>query len=216
MPRARDLVMEFSPLKRLALLVAIVTFVLSLVSCSGDPELKPLPQNATVLAFGDSLTAGLGVSKDQAYPAVLQTLSGRTVINAGVSGELTIDGLKRLPDLIDKHDPQLLILLEGGNDILQNRSLASAKANLSAMITFAKNQGLDVVLVGVPKKSLFAGTADLYFELAEEHQIPLEDSIISSLLKQPAMKSDSVHFNRAGYSALAEALYGVLGDSGAL
>lgn len=208
--------MAIAQLKKIAPSIATVFLTLALVACSGDHELKPLAHNAKVLAFGDSLTAGLGVSPEKAYPAVLQSLSGRTVINAGVSGELTEAGVKRLPDLLDKHDPQLVILLEGGNDILQNRSLSSAKANLSAMITLVKNQGRDVVLVGVPKKSLFAGTADLYVELAEEHQIPLEKSIIGSLLKQPAMKSDSVHFNSAGYSALAEALYSVLRDTGAL
>lgn len=199
-----------------ARLFAIIAFVVSLVACSGKPELKPLAPSDTVLAFGDSLTAGLGVSTDYAYPAVLQSLIGRTVINAGVSGELTEGGLKRFPDLLEKHDPQLVILLEGGNDILQNRSLESAKANLSAMIDLARIQGRDIVLVGVPKKSLFASTANLYVELAEEHQVPLEKSIIASLLKKPAMKSDSVHFNRAGYSALAEALQDLLTDSGAL
>ena len=203
-------------LSKPVLKIGIVGLALALTGCDDKPQLKPLAQGDTVLAFGDSLTAGRGVSREYAYPAVLQALIGRTVINAGVSGELTEEGLKRLPELLDRHDPQLLILLEGGNDILQNRSLESAKANLSAMIALAKDQERDVVLVGVPTKSLFATTASLYTELAEEHQIPLEENIISSLLKKPAMKSDSVHFNRAGYSALADAIHVLLSDSGAL
>lgn len=196
--------------------IGIVGLALILTGCDGKPQLKRLAQGDTVLAFGDSLTAGRGVSREHAYPAMLQTLIGRTVINAGVSGELTEEGLNRLPELLETHDPQLVILLEGGNDILQNRSLESAKANLSAMITLAKDQDRDVVLVGVPAKSMFATTASLYTELAEEHQIPLEKSIIGSLLKKPAMKSDSVHFNRAGYSALADAIHVLLSESGAL
>ncbi len=189
--------------------------VLSLIACS-DPELSPLPEDATVLAFGDSLTAGLGASPTHAYPAVLESLSGRRVINAGVSGELTEEGLQRLPDVLAEHNPDVMILLEGGNDILRNRSHAEAKANLSTMIKLAKDRGADVVLVGVPKKSLLASTAEFYAELAEEHQIPLENKIIGSLLKKPAMKSDSVHFNAEGYRALAEAIHQVLIDSGAL
>ena len=202
-------------LKRISGLALLLGCALSLVACS-DPELKPLSENAVVLAFGDSLTAGLGAAPTAAYPAVLESLSGRTVINAGVSGELTEEGLQRLPDLLAEHDPELIILLEGGNDILRNRSHADAKANLSAMIKLAKDRGSDVVLVGVPKKSLLASTAGFYVELAEEHQIPLEKKIIGSLLKKPAMKSDSVHFNAAGYRALAEAIHQVLQDSGAL
>ena len=73
-----------------------------------------------------------------------------------------------------------------------------------------------MVLVGVPKKSLLASTAEIYSELAEEHQIPLEKNIVGSLLKKPAMKSDSVHFNTAGYKALAEAIHELLQESGAL
>ena len=202
--------------KNAALLVASITAMLCLVACGSDPELKTLGHTDTILAFGDSLTAGLGVSAHKAYPDVLQALSDRSVFNAGVSGELTEEGLKRLPGLLDKHDPQLVILLEGGNDILQNRSLAATKANLSAMIDLIKAQERDVILVGVPTKSLFAGTAKLYVELAKEHQIPLEKDIIGSLLKQSSMKSDSVHFNRGGYSALAETLLGVLQNHGAL
>ena len=202
--------------RRTAMLALLLSVALSLTACSKELELTPLADSATVLAFGDSLTAGLGVPATAAYPVVLQSLSGRTVINAGVSGELTAEGLQRLPDLLLEHDPDLMILLEGGNDILQNRPIAAAKANLSAMITLAKNQGAEVVLVGVPKKSLLASTAEIYSELAEEHQIPLEKNIVGSLLKKPAMKSDSVHFNTAGYKALAEAIHELLQESGAL
>lgn len=206
----------FAVLKCTARYAFLLGCALSMVGCGGNPELKVLPEDATVLAFGDSLTAGLGASTTDAYPAVLQSLSGREVINAGVSGELTIEGLRRLPALLLEHDPDLMILLEGGNDILQNRSLDETKANLSAMITLAKDRGTDVVLVGVPKRSLLASTAGFYTELAKEHHVPLEKKIIGSLLKKPAMKSDSVHFNAAGYRALAEAIHQILQDSGAL
>jgi len=208
--------MQIRALMKRGLSVVVLLFSMAaLVACS-DPELRSLPGDATVLAFGDSLTAGRGVSVDKAYPAVLQSLIGREVVNAGVSGELTEEGLQRLPAILSESDPDLMILLEGGNDILQNRSLVDAKANLSAMVTLAKNQGIDVMLVGVPKKSLLASTAGFYKELAKEHEVPLENKIIGSLLKKPAMKSDSVHFNDAGYAALAEAIHKVLLDAGAL
>lgn len=200
------------------LLLALMVFAHAVVlgACSSDPELKTLPTDAVVLAFGDSLTAGYGVTPDVAYPAVLESLTGRTVVNAGVSGELTQEGLERLPGLLEMHSPALVIILEGGNDILRNQSLSAAKANLARMIKITQDQGADVVLVGVPTKTLFAKTAAFYAELAEEHQVPLENDIIGSLIKRREMKYDSVHFNAAGYQALAEAIHVLMQESGAL
>ena len=101
--------------KRLLILSAI----LALFAYSGDVKVARLPVGATVLAFGDSLTSGVGVSKTESYPSVLARMTGLNVINAGVSGELTQEGLGRLPALLDEISPNLLILAEGGNDILR-------------------------------------------------------------------------------------------------
>jgi len=198
-------------------LTALLTplLLLCLVAC-GDDKLTALDDDATIVAFGDSLTAGIGVSPDAAYPAVLEALTGRHVINAGVSGETTAEGLTRLSGVLDESNADLMILLEGGNDILRNQPLSDAKRNLHAMIASAKQKNMQVVLIGVPKKSLFSSSAEIYSELADEHDIVLQDDIISSLLKKPSMKSDSVHFNEAGYRALAEAIQALLEKHGAL
>lgn len=200
---------------RASLIVALSAALLVLGACGND-RLAELPDDAVLLAFGDSLTAGNGVSEAEAYPAILRSLTGMTVINAGISGEVTSEGLARLPDLLNQHSPDLVILLEGGNDILQNRSMSEAKANLARMIELSRNSGAAVVLIGVPRKSLFASTAEIYQELAEEYEVPLEGGIVGSLLKKPSMKSDAVHFNAAGYRALAEAVFELLEDAGAL
>ena len=81
---------------------------LLLAGC-GNPALDTLPANATILAFGDSLTAGKGTSPDLSYPAVLAQLTGRDVINAGISGETTAEGLQRLPEVLDETGPRLLL-----------------------------------------------------------------------------------------------------------
>jgi lysophospholipase L1-like esterase len=168
------------------------------------------------VAFGDSLTAGKGVTIEDAYPAKLTQILGVTVINAGVSGETTEGGLKRLPGVLKKHKPDLVILFEGGNDILRNYDLRETKTNLDAMITQIKQHGAEVALVAVPRKALFSGSAKLYSELAEQHELPLQDNIVAKLLKTPGMKSDGVHFNKAGYQAFAEAIGELLKDRGAI
>lgn len=196
--------------------VAILASVLlvALTAC-GDKALAPLPEDASILAFGDSLTVGKGTSINQSYPAVLATLSGREVFNRGISGETTAEGLKRLPAVLDETQPDLLLLMHGGNDILRNLSKTQAKANLQSMIDLAKGRSIPVVLVGIPEKTLFSSSAPLYQELAKENNLVFEDDIISGLLKKPSMKSDSVHFNSAGYSAIANELYSVLESNGA-
>lgn len=193
----------------------LVVAVLLLGACADKP-LQPLSAGDVILAFGDSLTAGKGVSVEKAYPAVLSELTGLDVVNAGISGETTEEGLQRLPSALDKVNPSLLILFEGGNDILRNQDLKTTKANLSAMIKMAKQENVQVVLVGVPRKQLFSSTAELYPELAKEHDVILQGDIVASLLRKPAMKSDSVHFNSNGYRAMAQAIAKMLYEGGAL
>lgn len=197
-------------------LLPLLFSIITLTGCGKEATFTTLPIDATILAFGDSLTFGKGVSKTDAYPAVLQTLISRNVMNAGISGETTSEGLLRLPELLNSETPDLLILFEGGNDILRNQNLTVTKSNLDSMIRLAKKMNIPVVLIGVPKKSLLGKTAGFYAELAEEHSIPLEDSIVGKLLRQSSMKSDSVHFNVAGYAALAEAISELLKKHGAV
>lgn len=189
---------------------------LLLITACSDTSLNPLSPDDVIVAFGDSLTAGKGVSEDLAYPAVLGQLTGLKVVNAGISGETTEEGLDRLPGVLEREQPSLLILFEGGNDILRNYDLSETKQNLETMIAMAKADGVQVVMVGVPRKQLFSKTADFYIELAESHELPIEDEIVASLLRKPEMKSDHVHFNRKGYRMLAEAIAEMLREAGAL
>ncbi len=195
--------------------LSLLLFIIGLQSCS-DPQLKPLAYSAKILAFGDSLTIGKGVAEQFSYPSVLAELSGLEVINAGVSGELSAQGLLRLPQLITEHSPDMIILLEGGNDILRNHDLQQTKRNLGQMIEYAQAHNIEVVLIGVPKKSLFSSSADFYAQLASQYQLVFADAIIASLLKSPSLKSDSVHLNELGYQKLAERIYQLLTENGAL
>ena len=199
----------------------VFTVFLMLVSASiitgcGDKSLKVIPADGTILAFGDSLTFGVGTSKDKSYPSVLAELSGRRVVNAGISGEETSAGLMRFNDELTQTQPDLVILLEGGNDILRNRDLKSTKRNLAAMIEMMKESDIPVVLIGVPDKRLFSDSSKLYGELAEEYQLVFADDLVADLMRKAAYKSDSIHFNQAGYRVMAEQIYQLLLDTGAL
>lgn len=203
---------RFNPLAPhlILLLIALV-----LAGCD-QPELTPIPPDGTLLAFGDSLTEGVGTSRAQSYPAVLAELSDREVINVGISGETTEQGLARFGRLLDQHQPDLVLLLEGGNDILRNLDPARTKANLAAMIEQARERGIELVLIAVPQKSLFSDAAPFYRELADDYPVVFEDDLIADLLRQVQYKSDSIHFNSQGYRVMAESLYELLVEEGAL
>lgn len=193
-----------------------VGLAFGLGACSATSPLPRLPVDAVVLAFGDSLTAGTGAEENQAYPAVLSGLIGRKVVNAGVPGEETDAGLQRLPEALDAHRPQLLILCHGGNDLLRKRDPAGTTGNLRAMIRLARAQNVAVVLVGVPAPGLALSPPEFYRKLADEFRIPYEGKVIADIESDRALKADPIHPNAAGYRVLAERLATLLRKAGAI
>ncbi|PAJ71960.1 hypothetical protein CJF42_23860 [Pseudoalteromonas sp. NBT06-2] len=123
-----------------------VFLVLILAGCSEAP-LKSLSSDSKILAFGDSLTLGKGVTRQYNYPSVLANLTGLTVVNEGISGETTANGLKRFEKKLIEHQPDLVILLEGGNDFLRNKLHTKTQENLAQMIEITKNLNIDLVLL---------------------------------------------------------------------
>ena len=202
-------------LRYLKLFLSSIITVFFLTGCN-SPELDKLPADAVILAFGDSLTAGVGTAPDKSYPAVLASITGRQVINRGISGEETAQGLSRLPEVLADTQPDLVILIEGGNDILRNRPAADIKQNLAQMITLMQQRDIPVVLLGMPEKKLFSSSAALYQQLADDYQLVYDNNLISELLRNRASKSDPVHFNAQGYQQMAEGIHQLLRDNGAL
>lgn len=194
----------------------LILLILAIVGCGGETRLKPLPKNAVILAFGDSLTFGTGVSKQQSYPSLLESSIGRTVINAGIPGEVSKDGLARLPGLLDKHRPALLILIHGGNDLLRRQSSKMTNDNLKAMVRQAQDRDIDVVMVGVPRPGLLLSPAGFYEEVANDTNTPIDLDAIADILQYPANKSDAVHPNAIGYRMLAESVETLIRDEGGL
>jgi lysophospholipase L1-like esterase len=196
--------------------VTILVAALLPVSCSRTPQLPLLAADATILAFGDSLTAGTGAGDGESYPAVLARLSGRKVVNAGVPGEVSADGVQRLPVLLEREHPALLILCHGGNDLLARREHRLIADNLRAMLRIAVERGVPVLLVAVPSPDLMLKPPKLYEELSGEFRIPIERKALSHILGKGTLKSDYIHPNAAGYRLLAETLAELLKKSGAL
>jgi lysophospholipase L1-like esterase len=199
------------------LYIAIFIAALCLQSaCSKSPQLPLLAADATILAFGDSITAGNGATEVESYPVILASMTGRKVVNAGVPGEVSASGLQRLPELLERERPSLLILCHGGNDLLGHQDLSQLAGNLRGMLQLAKEKGIPAILIAVPSPDLTLKPPSLYVELAKEYNIPIENSSLPKILGKRALKSDYIHPNAAGYRVLAEDLLKLLRKSGAL
>ena len=197
-------------------LLVFCAVVVLLAGCGKGPQVSSLGSNDVILAFGDSLTFGTGASPAESYPEQLQALIGRKVVNAGVPGEISADGLQRLPGMLEEFSPKLLILCHGGNDFLRKQSDAAAAANVRAMIKLAKDKGIGVILLATPKPGLLLSPPDFYAEIAKEFAIPFNDDALKSILRDNDLKSDLVHPNAKGYAQIAQALNKLLKKSGAI
>jgi lysophospholipase L1-like esterase len=185
--------------------------LLSLTGCRDrTPRLQSLEPGSLILAFGDSLTSGHGARGEDSYPAVLEILTGYRTVNAGQPGELSAEGLKRLPALLQRYQPDLVILCHGGNDLLRRRDPAKTAANLRGMIEAVRSSEAEIVLIGVPQPGLWLRPAPFYQEIADEYRIPYNSEILPAILSSRELKSDTIHPNAAGYRKLAEALAGII------
>jgi acyl-CoA thioesterase I len=196
-------------------LVALLAAV-ALAACGPKHKLDRLDSAAVILAFGDSLTYGTGANPSESYPAALERAIGRKVVNAGVPGETSAQGLERLPAVLDEVNPRLLILCHGGNDFLRRLDDAAAASNVRAMIRLARERGIGVVLLATPKPGLPPSIPVFYGEIATGEKIPFEEAVIRTVLFDNRLKSDMVHPNGQGYAQIAAAVEKVLRKSGAL
>lgn len=182
-------------------------------SIPADPQPK-------IVAFGDSLTAGLGVSRDQSYPRQLeqkiQALGyDYQVINAGVSGETTAGGVRRI-DWILKSQPTLVILELGANDALRGQPLLQSYNNLQRIISRLQAEDVSVILAGM-KIPLNYGEAytkefeEMYEKLAAQHRIPLIPFFLEGVAAQRELnQGDGIHPTAEGYAIVVENVWKVL------
>lgn len=193
--------------RRIALAVAASLLV---AACGSKAKEEALPPGSEVLALGDSLTAGNGVAAGEAWPDLLANRTGWVVINAGVSGDTSGGALRRLPALLEQHDPVLVLVALGGNDMLRHVPQQETVTNLGQILAAIKAHGAKPVLLATPQPSV-AGAVfqnlsapDFYREMADEQQVPLIEDAIAEVLSDPRLKGDPLHPNAAGHAQLSQ------------
>lgn len=176
----------------------------------GAPEITNYPSaGVDVIAFGDSLVAGVGATEGNDFVAALSRRIGSPIVNLGVSGNTTADGLARLSEL-DAYNPKVVLLLLGGNDYLRKVPQAQTFANLGAIIENIQSRGAIVVLLGV-RGGLLADKFDNEFEaLAKRYHTAYVSDVLDGLFAHPQYMADEVHPNDAGYAMIASRVEPVL------
>lgn len=183
---------------------------------SSSTPAQTLPK---IVAFGDSLTAGYGLSSQrQSYPAVLQQMIEADgyryeVVNAGVSGDTSAGGLRRLDWTLDAGGVRFVILELGANDFLRGQPIAETRKNLSAMIERAKARGARVLLAGMytttnAGREYLREIDEMFKSLAREHDVPLIPFFLDNVAGRPELNlEDGVHPNAEGTKIVAATVY---------
>ncbi|MGC8119926.1 arylesterase [Marinobacter sp. VGCF2001] len=193
-----------------------------LLTACGDspPRYQPLAPGSVVLAFGDSVTHGTGAGKGEDFPSLLRKSTGWKVVNAGVPGDTAREARGRIEGLLQKHEPDLVIVELGGNDFLRRQPASQVKAHLREIITAVRQSGALPVLVAVPEFSVFGASvgslsdSPIYHELAEEERILLIGDIFSEVLSDEDLRADRIHPNARGYRKMADGIAAALTEAG--
>jgi acyl-CoA thioesterase-1 len=191
-----------------------LTQLISTLTLTGAPSvaaervsigLEGKPASPVILLLGDSWSAEYGLRRGKGWVALLeQRLSERpefgafTLVNASISGETTAGGLSRLPALLEKHQPRVLLIALGGNDGLRGLSLENARTQLSAMIDRGKAAGAQVLLIGMrlpPNYGRYAKDFEaLFAALARQKNVPLVPFLMAGIEEDiTKFQADRIH-----------------------
>ncbi|MGZ3772868.1 MAG: arylesterase [Pseudobdellovibrionaceae bacterium] len=179
--------------------------------------------NKKLVILGDSITEGYGVSKEAAYPALLEKKlqssgKGWTVINAGVSGSTTASAVSRMKWLF-KAKPDAVMIVLGANDGLRGFKIEVTKKNLSDAIEYANREHVRVILGGIylpPNygKAYTEKFKDMFESLAKTYKVTFIPFILDNVAGNPKLNlADGIHPNEQGHKIIAENVFKILKET---
>ncbi len=174
---------------------------LLILSLYGNPAAS---HAASILVWGDSLSAGYGLRPEQAWPALLQTLLEQegfrySVINGSVSGETSAGGLSRLPAALERHTPDILIIELGANDGLRGLRPQSMAENLAAMVDMAQRKNMRILLIGMEMPPNYGPAyvrsfRQAFHDVAEQRKVAFVPFLLEGFAEKPELfQADNVH-----------------------
>jgi acyl-CoA thioesterase I len=205
----------------------VAVFFFYLIGCGNDPASNAAASKSTaskhaaektIVAVGDSLTAGLGVDESAAYPAVLQRKLNSAgyhfnVVNAGVSGETSSGALSRIQWVISVLKPDIIILETGANDGLRGIDPDILRKNLDRIVSIIKANSIKVLLCGMKMlpnlgPEYVKAFSRIYPEIARKYAIPLVPFFLEGVAGDPGFNQpDGLHPTPKGYRRIVDHIY---------
>ncbi len=167
------------------------------------------PQGKTIVAFGDSLVEGVGATAGNDFISLLSYEIGEPIINMGVSGNTSADGLARV-DKVNAQDPKIVLLLLGGNDFLRKIPIEETFKNIDDIVIKLQSEGAVVILLGIRGGILSDKFDERFEEIADSRDTLYVPNVLDGLLTRPELMEDSIHPNDAGYKKIADKILPVL------
>lgn len=202
-----------------AILVTVFAWtMLGMTALLGSAHAAQATNAATVLVLGDSISAGYGIQREQGWVHLLSVRLARTkpsyvVVNASVSGDTTGGGLARLPALLQRHRPKLVIVELGGNDGLRGYPVARMRANLENIVDRSLASGAKVVLVGMEIPPNYGPRyvdqfRAVFPQVAASRKAPLVPFLMRDVaLNRQLMQADGIHPTAAGQPAMLATIW---------
>jgi lysophospholipase L1-like esterase len=193
----------------LALLAMVVVAFVYFYMGSSVP-IRNYPSTGTdIIAYGDSLVWGQGADQNKDFVSLLSQKIGQPIVNLGIPGNTTQDGLNRLNGL-DIYHPKVILLLLGGNDYLKRVPIDGTFSNLGKIIEAMQKRGAIVLLLGVRGGVIEDHFDSRYKALSEKYGTAYVPDVLAGLFGNEKLMSDEVHPNNAGYQIIADRIYPVL------
>ncbi|WP_150465141.1 arylesterase [Francisella sp. SYW-2] len=202
-------------MKKLILLIFVIVLLALLYyyfiyqNYNNWPIVNQNPQGETIIAFGDSLTAGYGVDKYDNYPSQLSRMIGEPVINMGVSGETTGQALLRIEDVVQAN-PKIVMVSLGANDLRKRIPAKEAFANLKRIVNILQANGALVIIGGLDIPYYKNDYAEDYINFAKSYGCLLVPNVLEGIIGNKDLMVDAVHPNAKGYRIMANQFYNVI------
>jgi acyl-CoA thioesterase-1 len=194
--------------KKFFILFGIITLIfISFFFLNSKHEIVNYPpKNDIVVAFGDSLTQGIGATEGNDYVSLLSSKIGREIINKGVSGNTSEQGLARIDEVL-RENPGTTLVLFGGNDYLRKVPKEQTFQNLRTIITKLQDSGSIVILLGIRGGLLTDQFESDFEDLAEETGSIYVSNVLQGIFGNAKLMSDAIHPNDAGYLIMTNKIY---------
>lgn len=194
----------------LAIILIFVAITLhKVVKSPASSIINYYSDNVGVVAFGDSLTYGVGATVGGGYVKMLEEDLNIHITNLGVSGDTTIDALNRISE-VTRRKPRVTIVLLGGNDFFRGIPEEDTFVNLGTIIQNIQGSGSTVILVGIEPLIAKNGEREAFDRLAKKHKTAYVPDVLDSVYGNPSRMSDDIHPNDQGYRIMAERIKPVL------